>query len=115
MGKKIKKYKKESSTQNMINNNNKKIKRKCKDNINVEEKKINIYKKKKRNSKKMDRKNSLLYIISMKKRINEMLNNYKIKKLLLQLYNEKINKLTEEYNEMTLMKYNCLNNNRYIR
>ena len=58
-----------------------------------------------------NKKNNLLFILLMKKRIKEMYRNYQIKSSLLKLYEEKLGKLTEEFNEMLLAKYKCLNNN----
>ena len=69
------------------------------------------YKKNKRNiiiKIGKNRKFNLLLLIFMKKRIKEMSLQYKIKKVLFNLYEKKLDILTEEYNEMILEKYNCL-------
>ena len=55
------------------------------------------------------RKEFLLEIITMKKRIRELKQNENIKKLLNRLYKENLENLTEENHNLLLENYNCYN------
>ena len=61
------------------------------------------------------RKYKSLKIIFINRRIHEITEKCKIKKLLLKLYENKLDKLTEQYNNMILSQYNCLGKNNFIR
>ena len=117
MGKKIKK--RESETHDFTNEKRKSMKKiNDSDNVKVNnnQKNIKTIKRKKADGKSpRGRKNILLYIIFMRKRINELSIHCKIKKILTKLYDKKLDLLNEKYHKLVLMKYNCSNTKAIMR
>lgn len=121
MGKKSKtsNSKKNAKTPNMIDcNKHSKNKNKSKENnIKNNKRKADLSKKYKDCIRRIQKKikyNSLKIIFN-NRRINEIRINSKIKKLLIDLYEIKLDQLTEKYNDNILSKYNCLKSNTFIR
>ena len=121
MGKKIKKLdsKSNSAAPSMIEFMSKsKNENKTKEN-NIENKisKNDFHKRYKKIKRKMAkcRKYKTLKLVFINRRIHEIIEKCKIKKLLVKLYENKLDKLTEQYNNLILSKYKCFGENKFIR
>ncbi len=121
MGKKSKKSdsKRNTETPTMIdcNKHSKKKNKSKENNIKKNKRKNDLSKKYKDSIRKIRKKlkyNSLKIIFN-NRRINEIRINSKIQKLLINLSEIKLDQLTEQYKHNILSKYNCLNNNTFIR